>query len=752
LKTTLSAAAIAALVTCAHEPIHIPGAIQPHGCLLAFDRQSFTVVQVSANVEAFLGYTPEQILGNSIMAALPTAAQQSLRGAMAKLDVSEVNPLCFEACAQSLSSVLHRIEDLVVLEIELAASEETVHWRVDIDRAFKRICETVTLEPLTEATVKAIRSLSGFDRVVVYRFATDNSGEVVAESKTDALDPYGGLHFPASDIPPQARALYLRNWIRCIPEARYQSVPLVGATGTVPLDLSHSMLRSVSPVHLDYLANMGVRSSMSVSLIVEGRLWGLISCGHPTPHNPSYRVQRACETIGRMVSLQIGALQASEFQRRQAGKAGTIQRLVAAMRSSGHDVLGGLATEPALLLNLLRASGAAIVTGTEVVRIGSCPQDIFTRQVAALVMARAENGIFSSQELSQEDERWEACIDDACGVLAIVLPTPSQPCVLWFRPEFLRDVSWGGKPKDFSSPDMFPLLTPKRSFEVWKEEVRGQSLEWEAIEIHIAADLRRFAIEIDLARQVVKEHEAVQARDDLVAVVSHDLRNPMSVVAMQAVLIQRFLAQDVTEASKRLRASAQTIQRAAERMNSLLQDLLDLAKIEAGRFEIVFSEQTVAHIVEDACELLQAIAQAKEVTLRFEGAPQTMISVDPERIFQVLSNLIGNAVKFSPPGSSIRIGAKTVGDRCEFFVSDEGAGIAASELSRIFDRYWQAKPSQGVGAGLGLYIAKGIVEAHGGTIHAQSSLGAGTTFFFTVPLAAGADGASELGAPAISQH
>jgi signal transduction histidine kinase len=300
-------------------------------------------------------------------------------------------------------------------------------------------------------------------------------------------------------------------------------------------------------------------------------------------------------------------------------------------------------------------------------------------------------------------------------------------------------VGWGGNPTKAAEPADLSgglALHPRRSFELWKQEVRHCSVSWDPADIAAAVDLRRSAIEIDLYRQVKREQEAVKARDDLVAVVAHDLRNPMSVVVMQSTLIQRLLAQDASERGQRLRASAQIVGRAGERMSSLLNELLDLAKIEAGRFEIVPSRQSVSHIIQDAYELLQPLCEAKRVTLVSHPAPELQIQADPERVFQVLSNLIGNAIKFSPHGEEIHLSAApAAGNLCEFAVRDRGPGIAPDQLARIFDRYWQARPAEAGGAGLGLYISRGIVEAHGGTIRAESREGHGTTMFFTVPLA-----------------
>ncbi|MEO8629281.1 MAG: GAF domain-containing protein, partial [Betaproteobacteria bacterium] len=610
-----SLAVLSDLPACAREPIHLPGAIQPHGCLLSFHPQTLAVAQVSANVDEFLGCASTSLLGQPITAWLAQPYSDVLLQALAQSQDADVNPLLLQAGTTRLNGVLHRNDGLAILELERAEQGEATKWRVDIDHALKRLSEVDNLQQLLEATVQVVCGLTGFDRAVVYRFDTDGSGEVLAECLAEGMQPYLGLHFPESDIPSQARELYLRNWLRTIPDARYlpvQLTPTLRPDTGAPLDLSYSILRSVSPVHLAYLANMGVRASMSISLIVAGRLWGLISCGHREPWSLPYRVRTACETIGRMVSLQIGALQAGDFQRRQLAKSESLTSLVTGMREGASHVLAGLAANPARMLDIEHASGAAIVHGDSVLRVGACPEDRIVARLAEWLRPRANNdGLFATAQLAIDDPQWDVCALQASGVLAIVLPTPLQPCVIWFRPELIHQMNWAGKPTALDSAHERTGLNPNRSFDLWKQLVRGQSLAWGPAELDAAANLRRFAIEIDLTRQVQTARDAVQARDDLVALVSHDLRTPLSVVVMQAALIQRVTAQESTEASHRLRASAKTIQHAGERMSSLLHDLLDLGKIEAGRFEIAASDQSAAHMIEDACELLQSVAQAK---------------------------------------------------------------------------------------------------------------------------------------------
>lgn len=715
---------------CATEPIHVPGSIQPHGCLLAFDSSSHVVVQVSANARAFLGTAAPDLLGRRFSDTLPSALTRQISEALSDRSRAADTALQWEG----LCAVLHEHDGIAILEAERAVAAPTSAVP-DIGSALRHLSTVADLDTLLQSTAHLVRDLSGFDRVVVYRFDEDDHGEVVSEARSEDMTPYLGLHFPESDIPRQARELYLRTWIRAIPDGKYVPVPLLPAAGAGtarPLDLSWSTLRSVSPVHLEYMANMGLQASMSVSLVVQGRLWGLISCGHRRPRPMPYPLRTACETIGRLVSLQIGALQALDLQKRQAEKAPAMARLAECLRHPEMEGLAGLPSEPDLLMELVDASGVAVVSNEAVSCLGNCPDDATVMALAQWLADRdGAQGCFSTSQLSIDDPRWTPCADIASGVLAITLPTPTRNCVIWFRPEMVRTVDWGGNPNKPTSG----RLHPRHSFERWKEEVRGRALHWGRAELMAAAELRRSAIEIDLYRQVKRAQAAVKARDELVAVVAHDLRSPLSVVVMQATVIQRLLAQDPTEKLHRMRVSAQTVQRAGERMSNLLNDLLDLARIEAGRFEIVAASHSSAAIVQDAYELLLPLSEAANISLVQRAESDLTVRADPERLFQVLSNLVGNAVKFSPAGSEIEISAEPVeGDFCRFSVADHGRGIPPADLPRVFERYWQGRPTSATGAGLGLYIAKGIVEAHGGRIWATSAPGQGTRVAFTVPL------------------
>ena len=226
---------------------------------------------------------------------------------------------------------------------------------------------------------------------------------------------------------------------------------------------------------------------------------------------------------------------------------------------------------------------------------------------------------------------------------------------------------------------------------------------------------------------------AVATRDELLAIVSHDLRNPLSVIVGGAAFVQRTSGDGLE--GERIRKSAAAILRAAEQMTQLIADLLDLAQIHAGKLAVEQKAHAAEGIVRDCLEMLRPLASRKE--LQFDGlvSDGLHVSCDRERLLQIFSNLVGNAVKFTPKGGSVFIDARSAGHEAQFFVRDTGPGISELELPRIFDRYWQAKNNNRGGIGLGLSIVKGLVEAHGGRLWVESTVGTGTTFFFTLQLA-----------------
>ncbi|SDF06177.1 Bacteriophytochrome (light-regulated signal transduction histidine kinase) [Blastococcus aurantiacus] len=475
-----------ALRRCADEPIAIPGAVQPHGVLLAVTEPGLDVVVASANAAELFGGPV-----SSLVDVLDDDALARLRDGLAG-DLAEVNPLRTTVAGVEVDLVVHRADGLLLTEWEpvTGAEQAGAAWHRRLPGVLQRLSSSATLEQLAETLARDVRTVTGFDRVMVYRFDPEWNGEVIAEDRREDLEPFLGLWFPASDIPAQARALYTTNWMRLIPDAGYERVPLEPAANPLtgrPLDLSGAMLRSVSPVHLEYLANMGVVSSMSVSLIDRGRLWGLISCHHYAgPHRPSYADRTAAEFLGRTASLLLRTVVAEDEQEGVVDVAERAAELAAAVGRTPRALGAALTEQDLTVLDLLPAGGAAVRLGGQLRLLGDTPP---ADRVTALVGALLAAGVTATDAAARVVPAAEEFIASASGVLAV--PVGTGDFLAWFRPETLREVTWGGNPyaSKVAQTDDGPRLSPRRSFAAWSETVRGTSRPWRDHEVSAARAL-----------------------------------------------------------------------------------------------------------------------------------------------------------------------------------------------------------------------------------------------------------------------
>jgi len=481
--------AAADLTNCDREPIHIPGAIQPHGVLLALDAGLARVEMASANAATMLGAEPGSVLGASLTTLLGPAAAEAVRVSVAG-ERAEVLHLHLEGLgARSaglppyVDAAVHRSGDRVVVELEAADREDLalLHYR-GARGAMQRLARTGSVIELSEGLVREIADLTGFDRVMVYRFDEDWNGEVVAESRRPDLNPFLGLHYPHTDIPSQARRLYTVNWVRMISDILYTPVPiepvLDPATGD-PLDLSHSTLRSVSPIHVEYLSNMGVTASMSVSLVVDGELWGLIACHHYSgPHLLSLDVRSAAEFLGQVASQLVAERERADDRETVRRSEALLSHVQHAASLSPNPLESLMRTDE--LVEMMDAGGVALCFDGVVSTLGTVPDEAAIRRIAELLrLPDSQPG--SSSYLAALDPALEEVADAAAG--ALVLGSAPDRWLCWVRPELPEVVDWGGDPTNKQlalQEDPQVRLSPRKSFEKWQQVVRGHSESWKS--------------------------------------------------------------------------------------------------------------------------------------------------------------------------------------------------------------------------------------------------------------------------------
>ncbi|WP_326543100.1 ATP-binding protein [Pseudorhodoferax sp.] len=712
------------LAGCDLEPIRWPGAIQPHGRMLVLHAQTLEPVAASADWPVQGHGALLAALDRTALSSLPAAGAGSSPIGLGRLQLPGTAPQ--EVCA-------HRTPDHVIVECEDAAPGDPGPAPIyALARSFlPRLQQAQDLPGLCLLAAQEMRRISGFGRALVYRFDDDGHGEVLAEALEPGYDSYLDHHFPASDIPRQARALYLLNHFRLIPDARYAPVPLVPLAGGTPaqIDLSQAFLRSVSPVHLEYMRNMGTLASMSVSLVVDGKLWGLLSCHNHGPRTLALSARAACEHLGQLLSLQIGARQAAEEAAERLALRELTLSLVAELAES--DATLQRLVHSAGLLRLARADGAAVVLDDAVWTTGATPPAAEIEALARWIVARGED-VVASDELALA---WpDHAAPQAAGVLAVSISQVHRHVILWFRPEIVRTVRWAGNPR--KSVDESGRIHPRKSFDSWVEHIGGRSARWRGAELAAARELREALIGIVLRRaQEMADAASALARvnKELEAfsyTVSHDLRAPMRHIAGYADLV---LEMDGTQVSERGRRYLGHVKEAAAFAGQLVDALLDFSRM--GRAALKPRSVATATLVDELVRELARNEPGRRV--QWDVAPDLpRLVADPFLLQVVMRNLLTNAQKYTRGREQARIAVRSVSrdGRDGLEVEDNGIGFEmkyAGKLFGVFQRLHAAEAFEGTG--IGLANVKRIIERHGGEVWAHGEPQRGATFGFVLP-------------------
>lgn len=528
--------------SCDREPIHMRGEIQPHGHLLACTMPGWVVEQASAGLPAFLGLSPDELLGHSLDHLLPESIMHGLGNAATTVMMEPGSQQRIARGALGLHPVecdvgIYRSGNRLVVEIEpnpadpmrgqdpLALAQGMINRLVGADR----------LDAFYDRAVQQVRAMTGFDRVMLYRFEHDGSGRVIAEAHRSGMDSFLGLHYPASDIPRPARELYRRNRIRCIEDVDAAPVPLLQApqADDTPLDLGQAGLRSVAPIHLQYLRNMGVGASMSVSVLVDGQLWGLIACHHRTPRRVPMDMRSAADLFGLFFSMQV-AVREGEGDRGFEARARILQEELLDGLGRQVDPVGALQARLPALRRLMPCDGVGLQLDGQWSGCGELPP---ADGVAALLERLAGEGtrsVASTHVLAEWLGGGQDWTGRVSGMLALPISTRPGDYLFFFRREHRRTVTWAGDPKaPYSVDETTGELSPRASFEAWKETVKGQSAPWTQAELRVGERLRVALLELVLRHaEVSGEASRVSGERQrlLIAELNHRVKNLLALM------------------------------------------------------------------------------------------------------------------------------------------------------------------------------------------------------------------------------
>ena len=581
------------LTSCDREPIHVLGSVQAFGFLVAVS-PDWIVTRVSANAPAWLGRTAEDMLGLPLDAVFDGEAIHTLRGHLQTLRgpdaVDRVFCVHLVAGGPPFDVALHRSGPSLVIEAEPTVSEHLSAGNL-VRSMVGRLQQTAGFEPLCREAARQMRALTGFDRVMVYRFADDGSGEVIAEAVRSGLDRYLGLHYPASDIPKQARSLYERNWLRIIADVDGSGAAVLPARDPEgePLDLSLSTLRTVSPIHLEYLRNMGVSASLSVSILRNGRLWGLFACHHMEPRHISLERRTGAELFGQMFSWILESREREAEAAQEARSRELHNRLMGALASGGTN-LESLADFLDDLSAIVACDGVGLWVNGEATLQGATPTAEEFIGLVRFLNRTAASRAYATDEIGRVHEPGRDFTERAAGMLAVPVSRTPRDFLVFFRREVSRTVTWAGDPVKPANPGPNGVrLTPRKSFEAWRETVHGRSLPWTDVEMRTAEALRITLLEVilRLTDSAEKERKGAQERQELlIAELNHRVRNILNLI--RGVVVQsRSNAVTVEDFATTVGSRIQALARAHDQITSSNWgpgSLRDLLRLEAGAY------------------------------------------------------------------------------------------------------------------------------------------------------------------------
>jgi diguanylate cyclase (GGDEF)-like protein len=478
---------------CKAAELHLLNSVQSFGGLIAIDRQTQLICACSANVRDFTGKRPEDLLGqkwsllfrpDQVSSLFKPDGSPGLH--MPQIQKAELNN-------QAVLIANHSIDDITLVEFETNRTDPHHFGFADRVAYLQALADTDSPESASRLLLKSVAGISQFDRVMLYKFLPDWHGEVIAEALTPGVPGFLGLRFPATDLPASARRLYLVNWQRIIADSRSESVPIIRTPDSLPVDLTFSQLRAVHPVHIQYLKNIGVEASFSVSIVVAKQLWGLIACHHLTPKTLSLAQRQLCEELARTTAIHMTDMNAMQLERARARFRETLAEILGALRSQESNKRG-IVSQLTKIREAFKAEGILARLDDQHFHGGLVPDEISLSALYNWLENYDRGAISACTTINPALAKYPALVRLASGFLYI--PLGAQDFLLLTRPEQIETVVWAGKPQSAALiGDDVPDLTPRASFQAWTEHVKGSSELWSDAEIEAAAKLRELLVE-----------------------------------------------------------------------------------------------------------------------------------------------------------------------------------------------------------------------------------------------------------------
>jgi len=514
------------------------GRVQSFGALISVS-SDWIINHASKNVEAFLGEDPFDLIGRPFLDRFSGSAMHDIRAKLQLVGSDDAVERLFGMEIKQgyglFDVAVHISGRSVIIELERHPDSRRTDYNAYVRPMIDRVGKAETIQTLCDVAARQVRALTGFDRVMVYRFEPDDSGTVISESLKPGMEPFKGLRYPASDIPKQARALYKRSLLRIISDVNDDGHEIVPATNPdgEPLDLSLSTTRAVSPIHLEYLKNMGVGASMSVSIIKRGKLWGLFSCHHDTPKTLSYDIRTATELFGQLFSFVLDQKE-SDKEREETARGRILHDQLMSQMAENSSIADNFETIVSAVEGVIPFDGVIGWIDEKFISHGDTPTEDEFKGLSRFLNTTAASRIYAQSKLSDVYPKAGDFIDRAAGLLVLPVSRSPRDYIVLFRREIAQSVNWAGNPeKPAEHGPNGVRLTPRKSFEAWRQIVRGESAPWTQIEINAAEALRMTLLEVVLRMTDAANKERARSHEKqefLIAELNHRVRNILNLI------------------------------------------------------------------------------------------------------------------------------------------------------------------------------------------------------------------------------
>ena len=738
---------IVTLTNCEHEPIHIPGQIQPHGFLLGITLQ-WKIDFCTENVAAYFGISHNQMLGKDFAAVFGVTAENEILAYTNGDEFKDAFPLEIELLGSLFQINIHKSEGIYILEAELlfADQEKLADAYKQTIQFVSQMNKTTSLKDLCALVAQGTREITGYDRVMIYRFDEQYNGEVFAEDCREDLEPFLGLHYPHTDIPAQARELYIKNLLRLIVDIDYEPVPIytVDDKEGKNLDLSLSILRSTSPIHVEYLKNIGVGATLTISLIHHGKLWGLIACHHYSKKNISPEIRLAAKLQGQFITSQIDIRQSNDEYLSAQKTNLALEQLTSLELPVLKESLEKIVSAPQLL-EIANASGVSIITRDKIYKNGLTPSDEQIIDLVRHLKSKKNTDFFSTNKISDHFPEFDENSNFA-GIIYHSLGSNGH--VIWFRPETISEIKWGGDPEKRIVKDS-KGLHPGNSYNIYKQIVKNQSSNWKLYEINAASQYTHTLHNHLILIMLSEEEEKYRSQSEILKetnseleninwISTHDLQEPLRKIQL---ITSKMLSELDVISTESISNSLQRVSKSANRMSGLLEDILKYTRIKNTREKL--EEVDLNKILKSTIKEMHETISESNAIIEHENLPE--VHAISFLMRQLFNNILQNSIKYASSERQPKIVITAsqepvlIHDRYKVYChwvrfSDNGIGFEQQYAESIFKVFTRLHTQEHyTGSGIGLALCKKIMQAVGGDIRAEGKTNQGTDIIIYFP-------------------